>query len=31
VNLAGEMFSRVKSRRRGAIVNVIGLAGERHI
>jgi hypothetical protein len=30
VNLAREMFSRMKAKKRGVIVNVIGLAGERH-
>jgi hypothetical protein len=30
VNLAREVFQRMKARKRGVIVNVIGLAGERH-
>ena len=30
VNLAREMFGRMKQRKRGVIVNVIGLGGERH-
>ncbi|HEY7610729.1 MAG TPA: short-chain dehydrogenase/reductase [Alphaproteobacteria bacterium] len=30
VNLAREMFGRMRARKRGVIVNVIGLGGERH-
>ena len=30
VNLAREMFARMKAKKRGVIVNVIGLGGERH-
>lgn len=30
VNLAREMFARMKTKKRGVIVNVIGLGGERH-
>ena len=30
VNLAREMFNRMRAKKRGVIVNVIGLGGERH-
>ena len=30
VNLAREMFTRMRAKKRGVIVNVIGLGGERH-
>ena len=30
INLAREMFTRMRAKKRGVIVNVIGLGGERH-